>query len=173
VEWTTTTTLLRELRDYANEGAWETFVRRFRPPVTRFLRELGIVERDVEDVTQEVMLAFAQLYRAGRYDRERGRLSRWLFGIAYNHVLRQRHGRETLLQLCLSRARAEFASSTDGAFALVVLDQRNPIELSDCPLPEALRETPEQRCWSAGELAEDGRRFLRNEAVAARSPGTL
>lgn len=45
---------------------------------------------------REVMIAFAESYRRGDYDREKGRLSRWLFGLAYNHLLRfrQKQGRQ-------------------------------------------------------------------------------
>lgn len=90
VDWLTTSTILRDLRDYANEGAWTRFVERFRRPVVRFARQTGLDAAAAEDVAQEALLAFAAAFRAGKYDRDKGRLSRWLFGIAYNHVLRQR-----------------------------------------------------------------------------------
>jgi RNA polymerase sigma-70 factor (ECF subfamily) len=51
---------------------------------------MGISAGDAEDVAQETLIAFAKAFREGRYDRDKGRLSSWLFGIAYNHVLRQR-----------------------------------------------------------------------------------
>ncbi|TAJ23844.1 MAG: sigma-70 family RNA polymerase sigma factor, partial [Planctomycetota bacterium] len=45
---------------------------------------------DADDVAQETLLAFADGFRAGRYDVEKGRLSRWLFGIAFRQIQRAR-----------------------------------------------------------------------------------
>lgn len=77
--WITTTTLLDRLGDYGDQDAWDRFVERFRRPITSFALEVGVPPRDVEDVTQETLVAFAQAFRAGRYDRARGRLRSWLF----------------------------------------------------------------------------------------------
>jgi RNA polymerase sigma-70 factor (ECF subfamily) len=89
MDWVTTTTILERLRNQ-DEDAWSTFVRRFRGPVTRFAVSLGVARSDAEDVAQETLVAFAEGYRAGRYDRSRGRLRQWLFGIAHHQVQRQR-----------------------------------------------------------------------------------
>jgi RNA polymerase sigma-70 factor (ECF subfamily) len=90
VDWLTTTTILHDLRDYANRGAWDRLVERFRRPIASFVREVGVAPADCEDVAQNTLLAFAEAYRGGKYDRDAGRLSRWLFGIAYKQALRQR-----------------------------------------------------------------------------------
>jgi RNA polymerase sigma-70 factor (ECF subfamily) len=90
VDWVTTTTILHDLRDYSNRGAWERFVDRFRRPIAHFVREMGVAAADCEDVAQNTLLAFAEAYRAGKYERGTGRLSAWLFGIAYYQALRQR-----------------------------------------------------------------------------------
>ncbi|RMF83275.1 MAG: sigma-70 family RNA polymerase sigma factor [Planctomycetota bacterium] len=90
MEWTTTTTLLDGLRRYADDDAWRRFVEQFRTPVVRFARSAGLSEHDANDLAQETFLAFAEAYRRGDYDRKKGRLSRWLFGIAYKHILRHR-----------------------------------------------------------------------------------
>jgi RNA polymerase sigma-70 factor (ECF subfamily) len=90
VDWLTTTTILHDLRDYSNRGAWERLVERFRPPIVSFVRQVGVAPSDCEDVAQNTLLAFAEAYRGGKYDRAAGRLSRWLFGIAYKQALRQR-----------------------------------------------------------------------------------
>jgi RNA polymerase sigma-70 factor (ECF subfamily) len=65
-------------------------VERFRPPIASFVRQVGVAPADCEDVAQNALLAFAEAYRGGKYDRDAGRLSRWLFGIAYKQALRQR-----------------------------------------------------------------------------------
>jgi RNA polymerase sigma-70 factor (ECF subfamily) len=90
VEWVTTSTILRDLRDYANATAWSSFVGRFRDPIVRFAVGLGVPGAQAQDVAQETLAAFAESMRTGRYERERGRLRSWLFGIAYKHVLKER-----------------------------------------------------------------------------------
>ena len=93
MDWVTTSTLLRDLRDEGEDAAWEGFVLRFRRPVADFARSLGLSPSDAEDVAQETLLAFADGLRGGAYDRDKGRLSKWLFGIAYRQVLRERRRR--------------------------------------------------------------------------------
>lgn len=90
VDWITTSTVLHDLRDFDNRGAWDRFVSRFRVPVVRFARSVGLSENDAEDVAQESLAAFAEGFRQGKYDRERGRLSQWLFGITYRKALDHR-----------------------------------------------------------------------------------
>jgi RNA polymerase sigma factor (sigma-70 family) len=92
-EWITTSTILWGLRDFEDRGAWQRFVERFRAPIVRLAQAQGLDVVDAEDVAQETLLAFADGYRAGRYDIEKGRLSRWLFGIAFRQVLRSREAR--------------------------------------------------------------------------------
>lgn len=91
-EWITTSTILHGLRDYENRVAWGRFIDRFRRPIVRFARNAGLTDNDAEDVAQDALAAFAEAYRRGDYNAEKGRLSRWLFGIAHNHILRHRRG---------------------------------------------------------------------------------
>jgi len=90
MEWITTSIMLRDLRDFEKEGAWAGFVERFRRPIIAFARKLGHSSEDAEDIAQESLLAFAEAYRAGRYDQDKGRLSQWLFGFAYHQALKAR-----------------------------------------------------------------------------------
>lgn len=92
----TSTTLLQGLRDPANRTAWAGYVGRYRPLVVAWARRLGLPHGDAEDLAQAALLDFSSAYRAGRYDRSRGRLSSWLFGIVRNHVRRwhEHAGRE-------------------------------------------------------------------------------
>ncbi len=89
-DWVTTSTIVENLRDLSNQTAWQIFVDRFHRPLVRFVVGLGFSPEDAEDVGQESLAAFAEALRAGRYDRQRGRLRSWLFGIAYKQALRQR-----------------------------------------------------------------------------------
>ena len=92
-EWVTTSTILTGLRDFGDGGSWERFVSRFRAPIVRFALGQGVGPAEADDVAQETLLAFADAFRAGRYDVHKGRLSRWLFGIAYRQILRAREAR--------------------------------------------------------------------------------
>lgn len=94
----TSTTLLDGLRDPANRTIWTAYVERYRPLVIGYVRRLGVAQDEAEDVAQSALLAFASAYRQGRYDRDRGRLSSWLFGIVTHevraHLRRVRHRAE-------------------------------------------------------------------------------
>jgi RNA polymerase sigma factor (sigma-70 family) len=83
----TTTTLLDGLRDTGNARAWRRFEERFHPMVLSFARKLGLNETDAQDAAQETMMNFVEVYREGRYDRSKGRLRNWLFGIARRTVV--------------------------------------------------------------------------------------
>jgi RNA polymerase sigma-70 factor (ECF subfamily) len=154
MEWVTTTTILEGLRDYEGQDAWRRLVARFRAPIVGFAAELGVPDGDRPDVAQNTLMAFAEAYRAGKYDREKGRLSSWLFGIAYRQARQQlRRNAKTplsadsapsplneatatdvwdrlwsrhLLETAIGAARHEFAPETFRAFELVVLEDLAP-----------------------------------------------
>src|SRR5262245_31777004 len=88
--WITTATVLQQLRDFENRSAWDSFTERFRRPVVSFAKSMGLTQADAEDAAQETLLAFAEAYRRGQYDPSKGRLSRFLFGIAYRQSLKAR-----------------------------------------------------------------------------------
>jgi RNA polymerase sigma-70 factor (ECF subfamily) len=106
---TTTTVLLDSLKDPAQAGVWNEFDARFRPLLTAFATRLGLERADAEDVAQEILVEFVAAYRAGRYDRTRGRLSSWILSIAHHKIAdrhradRRRPGRRgdsALINLC-------------------------------------------------------------------------
>lgn len=90
MEWTTTSTILEGLADHDDRRAWQRFVVRFRSPVVRFARGMGLAEVDAEDVAQETLIAFANALREGEYERSKGRLSHFLFGIAHRQAMNRR-----------------------------------------------------------------------------------
>ncbi len=118
--------------------------------VMQSLRRLGVQEREVEDVTQEVFLAVFQ--RLGDYDPERP-LRRWLFGfarrVAADHRRQARHRHEVLDDLPETPdrgpgAEAALSDRSDRRVvlrALDVLDQKSRevfvmYYLDDCTTPE-------------------------------------
>lgn len=129
MEWMTTTTILHGLRDFSNAAAWERLVGRFRVPIAAFAREMGLDPTESEDLSQIVLAEFAKAYRQGRYQREHGRLSSWLFGIAYRQSLKvlrdrahdPRAGVETRI-ITGTPAGAEASRVWDGQWQRTVLD---------------------------------------------------
>jgi len=90
---------LLALRDQGNDQIWTDFCTRYQPLLLSFARKLGLTEHDAQDAAQEALLAFAEAYREGKYDRDKGRLRKWLLGIAAFKIrdVQRRHGREIAL----------------------------------------------------------------------------
>jgi DNA-directed RNA polymerase specialized sigma24 family protein len=86
VDTTTSLTLLEGLRDPANQDAWQRFFDRYQPIVIGFAIKLGLTDADAQDASQNTMVSFVEAYRQGAYDRRKGRLRSWLFGIACRKV---------------------------------------------------------------------------------------
>jgi DNA-directed RNA polymerase specialized sigma24 family protein len=84
----TTTRLLDDLRDPENRPAWAQIDTRFRPVIAGLARRLGVGESEGEEIAQQTLVEFVRVYRAGKYDRGKGRLSSWILGIAHHEVLR-------------------------------------------------------------------------------------
>lgn len=82
----TTTALLDGLFDLQNAAAWRQFDDRFRPILVGIASRLGLEPADAADVAQETITQFVRDYRAGKYDRSRGRLGSWVVGIARHRV---------------------------------------------------------------------------------------
>jgi RNA polymerase sigma-70 factor (ECF subfamily) len=89
----TNTTLLQALQGNSDVIAWRAFAERYQPVIERFARRLGVLAHDAADVAQSSMLEFLRSYRAGAYQRDRGRLRGWLLGIARHEIARLRRAR--------------------------------------------------------------------------------
>lgn len=90
MEWITTSTILERMKKLDDRSVWGQFHERFRRPLRGFARRWGLTDDEIEDVVQEILVAFVESYRAGKYDRAKGRLSSWLFGIAYTQIANRR-----------------------------------------------------------------------------------
>ena len=97
-QWLTTTQLLEDLKTTHDESAWTEFCSHFQPVVIEFARKLGLSNVEAEDAAQETMTAFFKAFKEGKYDKDKGRLSNWLFGIAKRVILNLR-GRQPLEKL--------------------------------------------------------------------------
>jgi RNA polymerase sigma-70 factor (ECF subfamily) len=98
MRWITTTQVLNGLQDSNDSETWRIFCDHFQPVLINFARRLGLSPTDAEDAAQETMVAFLKAFRNGKYDREKGRLSDWLFGVAKRVILNLR-GHKPLEQL--------------------------------------------------------------------------
>lgn len=78
----TTTTLLEGLLDARNDAVWREFAERYEPVILGIARRLGLNEQDAADAAQETLIRFLQEFRAGKYDREKGRLGAWITSMA-------------------------------------------------------------------------------------------
>lgn len=122
--WITTSTVLERLQRFDDADAWAKFADRFRAPIERFARKQGLSEADSEDVAQETLLGFAKAYRENSYDRTKGRLSTWLFGIAWRRVdhVRRKSERAFVERTAADDATAFWAGVPDDAEASRVWD---------------------------------------------------
>lgn len=83
----TTSFMLERLKDPDDRAIWKQFVERYQPLIIRSARRFGLKEEDAQDAAQHTLMAFFTAYRDGKYDREKGRLRHWLFGIARHWIL--------------------------------------------------------------------------------------
>ena len=78
---TADTDLLR--RHPKDAGAWDRFVRRYRPKIYGWCRERGLQEADADDVAQDVIAILTRKMASFRYDPSR-RFHAWLKRITYH-----------------------------------------------------------------------------------------
>lgn len=83
----TTTQLLESLRTPGNDALWSEFDERYRPVLLAFARSQGLDSDAAAEVAQVTLAQFARDFAAGRYARERGRLSAWILGIARHRLI--------------------------------------------------------------------------------------
>jgi RNA polymerase sigma-70 factor (ECF subfamily) len=86
MEWVTTTQILDDLKFSNDSTAWKTFTDHFYPIILAFAKKMGLSPSDAEDVTQETILTFLKLYRSNKFQRDKGHLSHWIFGVTRNVI---------------------------------------------------------------------------------------
>jgi RNA polymerase sigma-70 factor, ECF subfamily len=121
MEWVTTTQVLEELQSSNNAQAWQRLCDHFHIVVVNFAKQMGLSTTDAEDVAQETMLEFVKAFRKGKYKRDKGHLSDWLFGIARHVILnyRRRLPSEQLVE-----------DKTTGTLFLNQIQDNHPIKVS-------------------------------------------
>lgn len=156
----TSLTLMDLLRRYPRDaGAWDRFVRRYRPKIYGWCRQRGLQEADAEDVAQDVIALLTRKMAGFRYDPSR-RFHAWLKTItrhALSDLMASRYravgdgpspiletiearidldrridevfDRE-LLDLAIARVRARVAAATWDAFRLTTFEGHSGAEAS-------------------------------------------
>ena len=82
----TRVSLLVQLRDGANDGAWREFMRLYGPVVYGFARKRGLQDADAADLMQDVMRSVSTSIGRLDYDRNQGTFRGWLFTITRNRI---------------------------------------------------------------------------------------
>ncbi len=153
----TTTALLEGLADPADEETWRAFDARFRPILNGFARRLGLAPEDAADAAQETLTRFVRAYRAGKYDRNRGRLRAWIIGIARHCIIDLKQSRAARAK---ERGLSAVAELPDDTTLTELWDTECEQEILRQGLDELRRETKtDARTLRAFEMvAFDGRR---------------
>lgn len=133
----TTTSLLLNLRNPEDSTAWRDLDARYRPVLIGLGRHLGLDEHEAEEAAQETLAEFTRDYLGGKYQREKGRLGRWIVGIARNRIAEAQRRRAALRGLRGDSAIVEIAE-VDTLAGVWAAERRRAI------LTQALREMPER-----------------------------
>lgn len=75
----TSATLLMEVRDAGNVGAWAQFESRYREMLVRFCRSRGVQHADCEDIIQAAFAKLLSGLKTFEYDPGKGRFRDYLF----------------------------------------------------------------------------------------------
>lgn len=82
----TRASLLVQLRDGANHGAWQEFINLYGPVIYGFARKRGLQDADAADLMQEVMRSVTGAIGRLDYDPTQGTFRGWLFTITRNKI---------------------------------------------------------------------------------------
>lgn len=82
----TRASLLVQLRDGANHGAWREFMQLYGPVIYGFARKRGLQDADAADLMQDVMRSVTGAIGRLDYDRNQGSFRGWLFTITRNKI---------------------------------------------------------------------------------------
>lgn len=117
----THTALLVGLQASSNDEVWSEFYARYQPLLVSVGRRLGLSDQDAQDAAQEALLAFADGYRQGKYDRSKGRLRTWLFGIAIKKIrdVQRRNGKNFAIVEPADKTRVLNAMADDHSISQV------------------------------------------------------
>ncbi len=89
----TTSAMLEALRDPANQAVWSALDSRYRSIISAVAMRAGLRGEDASDVAQQTLVDVMTGFRAGQYDRAKGRFRTWILTIAHRRVIDVLRGR--------------------------------------------------------------------------------
>ena len=147
----TRASLLVQIRDGANHGAWQEFMQLYGPIVYAFARKRGLQDADAADLMQDVMRSVAAAIGRLDYDRSQGTFRGWLFTITRNKVFSFLSARRIRPQATgdtsTIRLLAEQTDANDGAEVWEVEYQRRLASLAMERIKGEFQETTWRAFW--------------------------
>ena len=152
---TTSTTLLRDIAQDAQNVRWGEFVTRYRPMMEAFMRE-RFPSLEADDIIQETLVALCRVLPSYRYaPDEKGHFHNYLTGILRNKALRALRKREQDEAL-----RADYANGEN-----LFIDQPS--------YRESLFELALRQFLSDDSIADRTKRIFERTAMNGESPESV
>lgn len=82
----TRSSLLRRVKDWNDQSAWQQFCELYRPLIVHFALKQGFSEAEAEDLAQETLVAVAKAIRTFEYDRTRSSFKHWLLTVTRHRI---------------------------------------------------------------------------------------
>ena len=105
--------LIQRATDLKDDGAWEEIVQRYHHFIRCVLNQLGIPHDDLEDLSQQILIALTQ--SLPRYDRSKAKFRSWLSTIIRNKAnsyFRKHYSTQQSLNRLTNESRAHEKIST-------------------------------------------------------------
>ena len=152
---TTSTTLLRDIAQDAQNVRWGEFVTRYRPMMEAFMRE-RFPSLEADDIIQETLVALCRVLPSYRYaPDEKGHFHNYLTGILRNKALRSLRKREQDEAL-----RADYANGES-----LFIDEQS--------YRESLFELALRQFLSDDSIADRTKRIFERTAMNGESPESV
>jgi RNA polymerase sigma factor (sigma-70 family) len=147
----TRASLLVQLRDGTNHGAWQEFMKMYGPVVYGFARKRGLQDADAADLMQDVLRSVSTAIGRLDYDRSQGTFRGWLFTITRNRVFNFLSARRLRPQgsgdTSMNRMLDSHAAVSDGADVWELEYQRRLASLAMDRVKKEFQETTWQAFW--------------------------
>jgi RNA polymerase sigma factor (sigma-70 family) len=147
----TRASLLVQLRDGTNHGAWQEFMKMYGPVVYGFARKRGLQDADAADLMQDVLRSVSTAIGRLNYDRSQGTFRGWLFTITRNRVFNFLSARRLRPQgsgdTSTNRMLDSQAAVSDGADVWELEYQRRLASLAMDRVKKEFQETTWQAFW--------------------------
>ena len=170
----TRASLLVQLRDGANQGAWQEFVKLYGPIVYGFARKRGLQDADAADLMQDVMRSVSGAIGRLDYDRRQGTFRGWLFTITRNKMFNFLSARRVRPQgsgdTATNRLLETHPDASDGVDDWEVEYQRRLAALAMEHVKHEFQETTWRAFWLT---AVDGRSAADAAAQTGLSAGAV